>query len=81
MPFELTCITPTSNKTIMVQWLELETPTGNLVIQEGHTPLITSLKPQCEVRFATTSGLIEGLEIRGGIAKIDRKSALIIVDQ
>lgn len=81
MAFKLTLVTPTSNKTLGIRWLELETTHGNLVIQEGHAPLITSLKELCDVRFETDGGLVEGIEVRGGIAKIDRKSALIIIDQ
>jgi F0F1-type ATP synthase epsilon subunit len=78
--FNVTFITPTSHKVVAVSWLECETPTGNLVIQTGHAPLITILKPYSEVRFENGEGVVEALEIPGGLAEIQRTSALIIVD-
>ena len=78
--FNVTFITPTSQRVVAVRWLECETPTGNLVIQQGHAPLITRLKPYSEVRFEQERGEMETVEVSGGLAEIRRESALIIVD-
>lgn len=78
--FNVTFITPTSQRVVSVSWLECETPAGNLIIQTGHTPLITILKPYSELRFENEHGTIEAIEVPGGLAEIRRTSALIIID-
>lgn len=79
--FEVALITPTSNRTILVTWLECETPRGNLVIQKGHAPLVTALKPFSEVRFKNEDGSVETVELAGGVVEVLRNSVTIIIDQ
>lgn len=79
--FEVAFVTPTSQRTIMVAWLECQTPRGNLVIQKGHAPLVTALKPYTEVRFAHENGDVEAVELSGGVVEVLRNSATIIVDK
>lgn len=78
--FEFTLITPTSNRTITISWVECQTSQGSLIIQRGHAPLVAILKPLCEVRFENENGVIEAMEISGGIAEVRRDAVLIIVD-
>ena len=79
--FELALITPTSHRTLLVTWLECQTPRGSLVIKKGHAPLVTALKPYCEVRFQDEHGSIEALELSGGVVEVLRNSVTIIIDQ
>ena len=79
--FEVALITPTSNRSMLVAWLECETPRGNIVIQKGHAPLVMALKPYCEIRFENEQGVIEGIELSGGIVEVLRNSVTIIIDQ
>lgn len=79
--FEVAFITPTSNRTIIVTWLECETPRGNLIILKGHAPLVTALKPYCEVRFQNQNGTVEAVELSGGVVEVLRNSVTIIIDQ
>lgn len=78
--FELTLITPTSNRTITVAWLEFETPLGSMVIQRGHAPLVAALQSYREIRFENKHGVVETMELSGGIVEVRRHSALIVVD-
>lgn len=78
--FKVTFITPTSQKVVSVVWLECQTPTGNLVIQKGHAPLVSLIQPYSEVIFQSDKGEKESLEISGGVLEVQRESALIIID-
>jgi len=73
-------ITQTSQKSQPVEWLEIETPLGNMVIEQGHAPLITSLKEGCEILFKPVADSVKSIKINRGIAKIKRDSATVLVD-
>lgn len=79
--FEVALITPTANRTVLVAWLECETSRGSLVIKEGHAPLVMALKPYSEIKFENEQGVVESLELSGGIAEVVRNSVTIILDQ
>jgi len=49
VPLDLHIITQTSKESKSVEWIEIETPLGNMVVEQGHAPLITSLKEGCEI--------------------------------
>lgn len=80
MPFTLSIITSTSQESKQVEWLEIETPLGNLIVEEGHAPLTTSLKRDCEIIFKPEKGNVKSIKVRGGIAKIKRDSATVVID-
>lgn len=79
--FEVALISPTSQRTVSAAWLECETPRGNIVILQGHAPLVTALKPYTEVRFQNEQGAIEAIELAGGVVEVLRNSVTIIIDQ
>ena len=78
---ELKIISPESTQTYTIIWLELNTSTGNFVIQHGHAPMIVSLAPNKEVIFCLANGKQESLVPTGGIAEITRKSATLLLNQ
>lgn len=77
--FTLNIITPISQRTVAVSWLELETDYGSLIIQKGHRPLMASLKALSEIKFETDQQLVEIVGIVGGIAEVSRDSVMIVV--
>ena len=79
MKFTITVVTPTSNRTIIAAWLAFETERGSLVIQMGHRPLIATLKPYSEIKFETEPGVVEAMDVAGGIVEIGRNFAMIVV--
>ncbi|HTM06172.1 MAG TPA: hypothetical protein VL201_02935 [Patescibacteria group bacterium] len=42
---ELRILSPKGNKTLPVDWIEIMTPTGNMVIQPFHAPFIANIVP------------------------------------
>ncbi len=77
---ELNFITPTSNRTINVVWLEIETARGSLIIQRGHAPLVATLQRHREIRFENENGVIEAIELAGGVVEVRREGAIVVID-
>lgn len=71
--------TPNYRSQFSVAWLEINTPTGNYVIQKGHAPAIMSLSPQKALTFRLKTGKQETLTVKFGVVKIDRESATVVM--
>ena len=78
---ELTVITPNQTSRFSIVWLELNTPTGNMVIQPGHAPMILILAPNQSTIFRLKSGKQESIVIRHGIADIRRNRATLVINE
>ncbi|HSW76017.1 MAG TPA: hypothetical protein VLG50_03170 [Candidatus Saccharimonadales bacterium] len=62
-----------------IDWIELNTPVGNMVIQEGHAPMLVELSPGYELIYQTTSGVSMSLMIVQGVAHISRTDVKILL--
>jgi F0F1-type ATP synthase epsilon subunit len=80
MTIDLIFSRPYETKTITVDWLEVETEKGNLVIQPGHAPSSIVLKEPSFVQWSLPSGTIEKIHIKRAFLKVDRHSCLLIID-
>jgi len=49
--FELEIISPTSNRVEMVEWIEVESPTGSFFVGPNHSPLVSLIKPQSPFNY------------------------------
>ena len=78
---ELKIISPEGMQTHTIIWLELNTSTGNLIVQRGHAPMIVSLAPDKEIIFCLENGKQESLIPTSGIAEITRKSTTLLLNQ
>ena len=78
---ELKIISPESTQTYTIIWLELNTRSGNFIIQRGHAPMVVSLAPDKEIIFCLSNGKQESLIPTSGIAEITRKSTTILLNQ
>ncbi len=76
---KLTINTPQHTTDYAIAWLEINTPTGNYIIQQGHAPMILSLSARQPITFRLKTGKQETLTVHRGIAKIDRTSATIVM--
>lgn len=73
-------ITPTAKRTMMVTWLEVETLTGNLVIEPGYAPSIIMLKPESNISVGFANNTTETFIQQSGILHVTRDSAQLLVD-
>lgn len=71
--------TPFSHQTLSIAWLEINTHSGNYVIQREHAPMILPLSNGQPFRYRLKSGKEESVIVRYGVVTIDRESARIIM--
>ena len=69
---------PTQEISHQVAWLEINTPTGNYVIQKGHVPTLMMLATNQPLTYRLQTGKEEAMLIEHGFVTIDRESARII---
>jgi F0F1-type ATP synthase epsilon subunit len=70
----------TQKKVVRIVWLDVDTPTGNYVIQPAHAPMILTLTPNSRVSYCLTNGKQESLDIKHGVAHISRNSVVLLVN-
>ena len=63
-------------------WIETHTPTGNIVIQSGHAPIIFALVPHKDLLFELQNGETKSIYLqRGGLAEVSRDLTKILINQ
>ena len=62
-----------------VDWVELNTPVGNMVIQQGHAPMIIQLSSGYEFLYQISGAAIESLLIMQAVAHITRFEVQILI--
>lgn len=76
---KLHIISPFEKKEFTISWLELNTPVGNFVIQDGHAPTVLTLSKNKPIIFETENGKTRMFKIGGGVAEITRTDATILL--
>ena len=62
-----------------VDWVELNTPVGNMVIQQGHAPMIIQLSAGHELLYQVSGGASESLMIVQAVAHVNRFEVQILI--
>ena len=75
---KLTILSPTETTVTSIAWLEINTPTGNYIIQQGHAPMILTLSPNKAFIYRMKTGKQETIMIRHGIIEVDREEVTIV---
>lgn len=78
---ELTVTDRTSTRSFSVAWIEINTPTGNFVIQPGHAPSFFILSASQPLIFRLKTGKQTAINVHRGIIEVGRKRATLIVDE
>lgn len=76
---KLTIISAQEKQIYDVSWLEVQTTTGNRVIQKGHVPMILKLSEQKLFTFGLQNGKQESIEAREGLVHIERGAVTIVL--
>lgn len=53
-----------SQRVFEATWIEVKTPSGGLVILQGHAPIITSINPERPITIFLTNGKQELIHIQ-----------------
>lgn len=75
----LTLLSSTEKKSYAIVWLEVNTPLGNFVVQEGHAPKVVLLADNKPIHFLLKNGKQETVTIKSGILEITRDAATILL--
>ena len=78
---ELTVTDRESSRSFSVAWIEINTPTGNYVVQPGHAPAFFIISPQQPLIFRLKTGKQTAINVRRGIIEVGRQRATLIVDE
>lgn len=77
---ELSLVSPLSQETMRVEWIQLEGPKGEFVICFGHAPIISIIESQSVLHYRKESGCDANLQVNGGIISFADNQATIILD-
>jgi F0F1-type ATP synthase epsilon subunit len=71
----------TTQKTVEydVDWVELNTPVGNMIIQQGHAPMIIQLSSGYEFSYHISDGTTESIMIVQAVAHITRFEVQVLI--
>ena len=78
---ELQIIRPTSKEVVDVEWVDVQTPSGDFVIGKDHSPLVSTLKERGRITYRKyNSKHIQVVDCYGGILKVENNVAVVILD-
>jgi len=62
-----------------IEWAELNTPVGNMIIQYGHNPMIIELASGHELIYKKEDGPQDSIMIVQGVAHITRNEIKVLL--
>lgn len=62
-----------------IDWIELNTPAGNMIVQPGHAPMMIELRSGHELIFQKSDGSQESIMIVQGIVHVMRYEVKILL--
>ena len=75
-------VTPSSTQNYTIQWLEVVTPQGDLVIQPGHAPIILVLVSNKKMTFMLDTGEEKIVRLtRSGFLEVQRAKIMALLNQ
>lgn len=73
-------VSPQQTQKYTVNWIEINTPSGNLIIQNGHAPIIFTLVANKEIFFQLKTGEeISILLDREAFLHVERNEAVALI--
>ena len=72
-------IKPHSVADHIIVWIEINTPVGNMVIQEGHAPMIVEIEPNSELLFMQQNGKQVSMVVLQGFMHVTREEIKLLV--
>ncbi|MBT4595107.1 hypothetical protein HOD08_04505 [bacterium] len=56
---------------VNVHWIEIQTPSGSVVIGPDHTPYVSLVKPESQVTYEEQSGQRKNVPIQNGFVVVE----------
>lgn len=79
---KLRIVNPTKSTELEIVWLEINTPEGNFIIQNGYIPTTFLLSPNKELHYCFKTGKQESIStLKGGILEITKKEIVALLQE
>ena len=79
--FEFEIVRTGSNKIIKVEWIEVQSPTGDFIVGPDHSPLVSILKDRGKLKYKDfDSKNVTKIDTYGGIFRVQENKAVAILD-
>ena len=79
---KLLIVSPEHQESHIVEWIEVYTPSGSMVIKTGHAPMIVSIVSSKNVTFLLKTGELKTISLeRAGFLEINRTSVTALLNQ
>jgi F0F1-type ATP synthase epsilon subunit len=79
---KLTIVSPQHKREYVVQWVEVHTPVGTLIIKKNHAPIILSIIAGSDFTFVLDTGEKKIIKlIRPGFLEATRTNIVAIIGQ
>ena len=62
-----------------IDWIEINTPAGNMIIQPGHAPMMIELRSGHELIYQKSDGSQDSIMIVQGVAHVLRHEVKILL--
>lgn len=79
--FQLEIITPISSQELIVEWVEIESPTGSFLVGPGHADLISIIKNKSVILYKVVGSQEESCVASVGIFSVVKNKAIALLDQ
>ena len=79
--FNLEIITPDTSEKLVVQWVEIESPTGSFLVGHNHSSLISIIKKKSSFTYKTDEGKEFVRDAPGGSFRVQNNEAIILLEQ
>lgn len=76
---ELEIVSQAESKKITIEWVEVESPSGNFIVGPDHEPLVSLLKHKGKLTYQS-DGQTHSIDTYGGIFKVANDKALVVLD-
>jgi len=72
-------ISPHSTAEHTIVWVEINTPAGNMVIQENHAPMVVEIEPNSEILFMQQNGKQVSIVVLQGFIHVTHQEIKLLV--
>ena len=76
---KLSVISPHAIQSYPTVWIEINTPVGNMVIQENHAPMIVEIEPNSEILLMQENGKQLSILVTQGFIHVTREEIKLLI--
>lgn len=79
--FQLEIITPALSQEMIVEWVEIESPTGSFLVGPDHSNLISIIKNKSSITYKPLNQQPLSYDVTSGVFSVANNKAIALLDQ